>query len=240
MKRLLGLLFLLAVVVTYPANAQDSYNINKINASITAIKHRAFNAPDRISTNKYQLTQYLIKPFKNDYDKLRVIAYWIASHIAYDNYKYDNGKINVKEMKVKYDILQAKAGICTDFAELFAQMADIANIKKVEIVKGYVLKNVRILKKYYRQNEMPHTAHAWNKITLNGRQFFVDTTYMSANRIGAGRKYKSSLKHKLELQKRARTDEKFSQKIDEFYFDFSPREEIKRNQQLHLLNKYVH
>ena len=222
--------------------AQEVYDVPtyKLSAPEKIIEQRAFNAPDRISTNKYQLTQYLIKPFKTDYDKLRVIAYWIASHIAYDNYKYDNGQINFKEINVRYDILKAKAGICTDFANLFAEMAQIANIHNVEIVHGYVLNNVKTIKKFYHKREMPKNGHAWNKVILNGRPFFVDTTYMSANHIGAGRRYKSSLKHKLDLQKRMRTAEKINNRIDEFYFDFSPRQEIKHNQQLHIMNKYVY
>lgn len=243
MRRLFFALLILYGLFFTPAwsqYAEDSATVLHLNATAAAIEQRAFNAPDRISGNKYQLTQYLIKPFKSDYDKLRVIAYWIASHIAYDNYKYDNGVVNVKEMKVNYDILKAKAGICTDFANLFADMAEIANIRHVEVVHGYVLENVRTIKKYYHQREMPANGHAWNKVTLNGHSFFVDTTYMSNNRIGAGKKYKSSLKHKLELQKRSRTAEKFNKDIDNFYFDFSPREEVKYNQHLHLRNKYVH
>lgn len=214
-------------------------NTPQLLATTSSIEQRAFNAPDHLANNKYQLTKYLIKPFKNDYDKLRVLAYWIASHIAYDNYKYDNGKINIKEMKVHYDILKSKAGICTDFANLFAEMAKIANISSVEVVYGYVLHNVRTIKKIYWQREMPSTGHAWNKVVLNGRTFFVDTTYMSSNRIGAGRKYKSSLKHKLDLQKRMRTAEKFNRYVEAFYFDFSPRQEVKYNNQLHLMQKYI-
>lgn len=218
------------------SKAQEIY----LPATEAAIEQRAFNAPDRFSTNKYQLTQYLIRPFHNDYDKLRVIAYWVASHIAYDNYKYDNGRFNEKEMRVNYDILRSKAGICTDFAQLFADMAAIANVRGVEVVSGYVLQNAKALKKWYHANEMPKDGHAWNKVTLyNGRKFFVDTTYMSRNRIGAGKKYKSSLKHKLELQKRMRTKEKINENIDTFYFDFTPREELKRVRQIHVQKKFV-
>lgn len=223
-------------VLAYEINRQISGPI----APDRLIEQRAFKAPDRISINKYQLTQYLIKPFSNDYDKLRVIAYWIASHIAYDSYKFDNGKANKKEMKFKYDILKAKAGICSDFALLFAQMADIANVKSVEVVTGYVLENAKGLKKNYSRHEMPVTGHAWNRVTLNGRRFFVDTTYMSANRIGYNHKYKSSLKHKLDVQKRMYTKERFNRNINTFYFDFTPRDEVKHGNLRHIMRKYVH
>lgn len=243
MQRLFFVLFILHVFFSTPALSQYTHKNEQaqhLYATTAAIEQRAFNAPNRISGNKYQLTQYLIRPFKTDYDKLRVIAYWIASHIAYDNYKYHDGRINLKEMKVNYDILKVKAGICTDFANLFTDMAEIANIHHVEVVHGYVLQNVKIIKKYYHQNEVPPNGHAWNKVTINGRSFFVDTTYMGNSHIGTKKNYKSSLRHKLDLQKRSRTTEKSNKNIEKFYFDFSPRQEVKYNQRLHLMNKYVH
>ena len=238
LKYLFAILFLFTATVCFAQSYEEANYY--LPATDYNIEQRAFNAPDHISTNKYQLTQYLIRPYRNDYDKLRVIAYWIASHLAYDNYKYDNGRVNLKEMRVNYDILRTKAGICTDFAQLFADMANIANVHGVEIVSGYVLQNAKAVKQWYRASEMPKEGHAWNKVTLSdGRKFFVDTTYMSRNHIGAGRKYKSSLKHKLELQKRMHTKEKINEDIDSFYFDFTPRQELKRSRQIHVQKKFV-
>ena len=38
-----------------------------------------------------KIKDFLEKPFDNDYDKAKAIAFWIASHIYYDEYLYNNG-----------------------------------------------------------------------------------------------------------------------------------------------------
>ena len=38
------------------------------------------------------LVSYLIKPLDDDYDKAKAIAFWIAGHINYDEYLYNNGQ----------------------------------------------------------------------------------------------------------------------------------------------------
>ena len=65
----------------------------------------AFGTPVGVSVNRQKLVSYLTRPYKNDYEKLQSIAYWIASHIAYDEYKYNNGKISLKELNYEYDAL---------------------------------------------------------------------------------------------------------------------------------------
>ncbi len=209
-------------------------------ASEVSIQRHAFNAPDHVANNINHLTQYLVRPFKNDYDKLKVIAYWIASHLAYDNYKYDNGQVYQKEIKYKYDVLKAKMGICSDFAKLYAEMAKIAGVSaQVEYVTGYVFQPRRV-KSYYMRKDVPPVGHAWNEVTFGRRQFFVDTTYMCANRVGQStKKRKSSLEHRHEVRKRNISKEKFSTDINTFYFDFTPQSEFDENGKIHLLRKYV-
>ncbi|MBP5352420.1 MAG: hypothetical protein J6Y91_01475 [Alphaproteobacteria bacterium] len=46
------------------------------------LENRAFNAPASVSKSKHSLVSYLTQNIEDDHDKLRVIAYWIASHIA--------------------------------------------------------------------------------------------------------------------------------------------------------------
>ena len=58
----------------------------------------AFDAPDRVARDRQTLARYLTRPYHNDYDKLQAIAYWIASHIAYDGYKYSGGKTSEREI----------------------------------------------------------------------------------------------------------------------------------------------
>lgn len=198
-------------------------------ATEAGIQRRAFGAPDSISENSAKLTAYLTQGYDSDYDKLKVIAYWMASHIAYDGYKYDNtAGVNERAFKYKYDILKAKVGICSDFAQLFSEMASLAGIKDVSIVSGYVVKTKR-LKRKYTERELPDSSHAWNRVTVDGRTFYVDTTFMSPEIIGAtGKKFKSEFRHKNDIKKRERSNTEVNTRINTFFFDFVPPDELKK------------
>lgn len=214
------------------------YPVCAFAVSDSAIRRHAFNTPDRASDNIGKLTRYLVKPYDNDYDKLKAIAYWIASNIAYDGYKYD-GKVNTKMLKYEYDVLKAKAGICTDFAKLFAEMADIAGVNNVEIVSGYVI-NTDKYKRKYSKRMIPNVGHAWNKVTLGHREFYVDTTFMAPQRIGYDdERRKSTFKHRREIKKRGKLPTYVDTNIDDYYFDFVPKSEVKDRRKHHLRYEFL-
>ncbi len=250
MRRLSGIIIILMMGLTAAAYAQEivaQENISTpepaassydFHAPERAVLNRALRAPNKISDNVYALTRYLIKPYNNDYDKLKVIAYWIASHIAYDSYKYD-GKINMREMNVKYDILQAKVGICGDFSELMVKMANIAGVRNVKYVSGYHVEGVSLFKRNYSRREMPDVRHAWNEAKIDGRKFFIDTTFMARGTIGDDGRRKSLLHHKLDVKKRGRSSDVVNENINTFYFDFTPKQEFKKSRSLHVMDKYV-
>jgi hypothetical protein len=198
------------------------------------IRQRAFNAPEKISEDAEKTAKYLTSPFDNDYDKMKVIAYWIASHIAYDSYKYDAGKPNQKQLQYHYNILQAKAGICTDFALLFIQMCNYAGVRNVKYVSGYALNNVNSIRQRFTSKELEGNGHAWNMAKYNGRSFYIDTTFMTTMSIGRdGKTRKSTLKHKRDIKKRSRNQTDVSTSINTFYFDFTPITEVKRYGAIH-------
>lgn len=199
-----------------------------------AVLEHALSAPDSISQNIRKLTNYLVKPYKKDYDKLKVIAYWMATHIAYDNYRFDNGTSYEETNGYTYDILKVKTGVCRDFALLFKEMATLAGVKNVSYVSGKTY-DTNVLKKKYkkRKNEV---GHAWNEAVIDGRHFYIDTTWMSQLHIGHDEKKKSRkshLKHKRELKQRRRKETPVSKNITDFYFDFSPQEEVRLRQTHH-------
>lgn len=204
----------------------------------STIKNRAFHAPKNVSQNKYSLVHYLTKPYQDDYEKLMVIAYWISSHIAYDEYKYNNGIVYYKELDYKYDILKRRAGICGDFAQLFADMARISGVGHVKIVTGYVLRNQNTIKRKYRRRDVAtSTGHAWNEVQIDGRKFYVDTTFMARNTVTPQRRV-TSLNHKFALNKNGRQNN-VNENINEFFFDFTPKSEIKKYNMVHLQDKFI-
>ena len=212
--------------------------ICQVQASDNQLKRRAFNAPDNVGTNTHSLTKYLIQPCTNDYEKLYVIAYWIASHISYDEYKYRNGKVDKRNFNYKGNILKEKAGICTDFAQLFSDMANIANVRNVKTVHGFVLEKQTLMKKLYYHKDMPKVAHAWNQAEIDGRRFYIDTTFMAGNRVSPKSNFATNLKHRLDLKKNGRQNQVYTN-VNEDYFDFIPKQEIKKHHTLHLQDKFI-
>ena len=204
------------------------------------IAYYAFNAPDRVASDRQSLARYLTKPYRNDYDKLQSIAYWIASHIAYDGYKYSNGKVSEREMQYEYDILQYRTGICEDFAKLFNELAQMSGISGVEYVTGYVLENQDKIKRFYNRRDVrKQDGHAWNRVELGKRKFFVDTTFMTGAHIGNDSiKPGSTSQHKYDVRSRKRQN-KINTNIRDFFFDFTPKEEIKEERIIHLMDKFI-
>lgn len=200
----------------------------------------AFQTPDSAASDRRSLALYLTKTYRNDYDKLQAIAYWISSHIAYDGYKYNNGKVSQKEMEYEYDILQYRTGICADFAELFTEMANIAGISGVETVGGYVLEKQSKIKRFYNQKDVQkETRHAWNRVHMGNRTFFVDTTFMARGIIGEqGNRLTSSFKHKYDVKNRKRMNY-VNTSIEAFFFDFTPKQELYKYKTIHLMDRYV-
>ncbi|MBR3501951.1 MAG: transglutaminase domain-containing protein [Alphaproteobacteria bacterium] len=201
------------------------------------IAQRAMKTPDNVSNSVHSLTRYLVEPYDNDYDKLKVIAYWIASHIAYDSYKFNNGQVNRKEAQLEYDVLKARTGVCGDFAQLFTDMARVAGIK-AQYVSGYVVENQDRLKRSYRIKDMPEVGHAWNKVEIDKRKFFVDTTFMSGASIGNDGRRPTTFRHKRDLRKRKRQNV-VNENINDFYFDFTPKQELQKYHRVHIMDKYV-
>lgn len=228
-KLLLSALLFLAISFTATAGERND-----------RIASFAFQTPNNVAGNRRNLALYLTKPYHNDYDKLQAIAYWIASHIAYDGYKYSNGETSRREMQYEYDVLQYRTGICSDFAGLFTEMANIAGISGVETVSGYVLENQNRIKLFYNTKDVAkETGHAWNRVQIGKRAFFVDTTFMSRGSIGEeGIRPASTFKHKYDVKNRRRIND-VNTHINDFFFDFTPKQEFNKFRTVHLMNKYI-
>ncbi len=235
MKKLL----LFIILILYPILGFSAYDPTKISNTLDSqIRDRAFNTPDKYTKDTKTLARYLTKPFKNDVDKLRVIAYWMASHIAYDSYKFNNNELNERNFNFKYDILKARAGICTDFTKLFQQLAEEANIKGVHEEKGYTAPPKCLKRKCSEKDK--GAGHAWNSYVIKGTTYYIDTTWMAPQKIGHNNKSKiNKVKHKREIKNRQRQkDVRVDNKINTFYFMFRPQDEIKeRHPQIHFRKK---
>ena len=104
-------------------------------------------------------------------------------------------------------------------------MARIAGVSRVKVVSGYVLKNQVSIKRKYRQRDVAGAiGHAWNEVQIDGRKFYVDTTFMARNTVTPQRRV-TSLNHKFALNKNGRQNN-VNENINDFFFDFTPKSEI--------------
>lgn len=213
--------FVLAVLAsfctTFDTKAAD-YRNERIKSFVEQTPR---NVENRIST----LAEYLTKPYNNNYDKAKAIAFWIAGHINYDSYLYNNGRttklLNTYMGQSANDLLKSRVGICGDFAELFATLCRAAGIKAVK-VHGYAYST----NGYLSTKELQNSGHAWNYFLYKNQKIYVDTTFMAKGRTKlSGRP--TNLRHRRAL-KEIRRDNKYTSQMndfDDYYFDFSYRQE---------------
>lgn len=180
-------------------------------------------------TNLSQLTFYLTKPYQDDYEKARAIAYYIASHVAYDEYLYNNGKKTRLQRKKRspQEILQSKVGVCSDFALLFTTMSQMAGIR-ARTVNGHVFD---VYENTYMVKRSKKPPHAWNYFDYKGRKVLVDTTWMAGGKTGY-ENYVTEFNHRQAINELKKKDLTYS--VDPFYFDFNAKEEKEKFLQLHV------
>ena len=211
------LLFALLLLPTFKVEAKYY--------SSAQIERFVNKTPRDTEKNISSLVAFLEKPFDNDYDKAKAIAFWIASHIYYDEYLYNNG--GATRLRQKYngqsakDLLRTRVGICGDFAELFETMCKRAGIR-VGTISGYAYPANKYLSSSVKRN----SGHAWNYFVYKGDKIYVDTTFMSKGSTGI-KGSASELGRRRAINNIRKQNKKKSRVngFDEFYFDFDYKDE---------------
>lgn len=180
------------------------------------------------------LAQYLGKPFDNDYDKAKAVAFWIASRMNYDEYLYSNGKVSrlIKTYngQTPQELITSRVGICSDFANLFKELCRRLKIR-VYIVHGYAYPAGKSLTTALKRS----SGHAWNYFIYDKKKIYVDTTFMANGTTGL-KGSQSSTNRKRALNA-IRLENKYQSEIndfDEYYFDFSYKDEKTKRRYIHL------
>jgi transglutaminase/protease-like cytokinesis protein 3 len=148
--------------------------------------------------NKYkkipELAKDLTAPFTNDQDKVRSIFIWLTDNIAYNCSEFHSQKaqrvsfsyrtaaeLNDKRNKFYYEyatrVLKTCKGICEGYAVLFQQLC-LANNIPCEIVIGTASFNTAKIARLKGKKNFS-TNHAWVKVKLDNKWFYVDPTWAS-------------------------------------------------------------
>lgn len=176
------------------------------------------NIPNQLESNPKYLARHLAAPMQNDYDKAQAFAYWIATHIIYDRYLYNNGAstklLESYKIQTPKEIMKSRVGICSDFARLFDYMCKETGVKS-GIISGHAL----------QKGELKDEGHAWNYFMYKGRKIYVDTTFMAQGKLEVKGAI-SRLNRKTAIQKHARENQKnVLYPLNPYYFDFSYKDE---------------
>lgn len=160
----------LVVVLSTLGTAAAEPDFSAIDAHVAAIERPA-------SGNITEFVQRLVKPARSDLERVRAIAWWMASHIEYD---HDMHRVGVAQQRSGRAPLQAIAAnkppevmrrgkaVCSGYAALFVACCQTIGVEAVEIGGSS------------RYND---EGHQWNSVRINGDWRLLDISYMAS---GAG------------------------------------------------------
>jgi len=137
--------------------------------SYDSIDRHALKAPYYAEQKVESLAGYLIKPARNDRDKIRAIFRWITANISYDTQAYFIGK---PQNHGSGDILRDRTAVCDGFSTLIEMLGKEAGLNIVKInghAKGY---DYRIGDHFSGPSN-----HAWNAVWIDGRWELLDATW---------------------------------------------------------------
>lgn len=126
------------------------------------------NTPFRI-TSIQRLADYLTRPYSDEISKVRSIYMWIATHIKYD-YVVLAGKRSFAWDNMQ--VINRGAGVCSNYAELFAEMCEKAGIEA-----KYIEGSAKGLG--YKKGDFVagNANHAWNVVKVNGKWHLIEATW---------------------------------------------------------------
>lgn len=132
-----------------------------VDAKITAIPAIFTNSTEAIA-------KYINSNFKTENDKIRGVFYWTASNISYDieNMFAVNTTETPQDRIAK--TLKTKKGICSDYATIFSEIANLVGIKSI-VVEGYTKQDGKVAT----------MAHAWCASKIDNKWYLFDPTWGS-------------------------------------------------------------
>lgn len=158
MKKIYLSLLILLSVLSFGQKQQEFY----------AIDMQMSKIPSNLTYSTSKIASYINANFNNDNDKIRAIFYWTASSISYDiNNLFAPVKKEFTESKIS-NTLRTRKGVCSDYTEIFNDIANKVGIKTI-IISGYT-----------KQNGVIDTlSHAWCASKINNKWYLYDPTWAS-------------------------------------------------------------
>ena len=121
------------------------------------------------------LVDYLTQGLKDDREKVMAISKFICRSIEYDRKGYVNRNYAHRQDDI-FAILSSnqRVAVCAGYAYVFDSLARIAKIQSRQ-VSGYT-------KQGYGDYNKLAGRHAWNIVTLEGKEYYIDVTWADENK----------------------------------------------------------
>jgi hypothetical protein len=131
-----------------------------------SIDKKMAEIPNRLTFSTNSIADYITSNFKTNDEKIRAVFYWTASTISYD---IENMRVlnytDTFENRIK-NTLKTRKGVCSDYAEIFKDIAIKAGINAV-VINGYTKYNGEILT----------DPHAWCGANIDNKWYVFDPTW---------------------------------------------------------------
>lgn len=147
-----------------PGNLSSTHSIAQ--EDFTELDQKVRNIKDPASID--DLIQELKKITSTDWQKARAIYIWLTNNIAYDTRGYFSGHYSDTSPK---GVFKNRVSVCQGYSELFVILGRGLGLE-TELISGYA-------KGYSYSNGrgFSGTNHAWNRVKINGKWYFMDSTW---------------------------------------------------------------
>ena len=131
-----------------------------------SIDRKMAQIPNRLTFSTNTIADYIKSSFKTEEEKIRAVFYWTASTISYD---VDNMRVlnytDTFQNRIN-NTLKTRKGVCSDYAEVFKDIANKVGINTV-VINGYTKYNEAVLA----------SPHAWCGAKIANKWYVFDPTW---------------------------------------------------------------
>ena len=166
---------LITLVVLLP-----NMNIQAQPISYQRIDTHVLQTPNQMEKSVKMLAAYLVKPARNEHEKVRAIFRWVTENIAYDTDGYFSGQYGDLSPD---GVLKSRRAVCDGYAALFKMLGEVAGLEVVK-VNGYSKGYSYAVGDTYDGT----TNHAWNAVMIDNQWHLLDATW-GAGYLGENKKF---------------------------------------------------
>jgi hypothetical protein len=174
-KHFLKLILVLLIIVSATPLFAQTRKENTIN-------YHSVKLPDSLMKSTQEIANYFNTNYVGNYQRSKAIYEWITNTFSYDLENFLSLS-EVKEEDIIPYILTNRKGVCTHYAYLYSEVANLCGIK-THLVTGYVKQG----------GEISQLTHMWCASLIDSTWYLVDPTW------GAGSVNENQFLRKATLQ----------------------------------------